>query len=156
MRKLRRLNGVANLEYLRKGFVTAILYCCSICLGQTGSTTGQPEQSQQPPAQSSTPPWQYGGFVDFGYSLDFNHPANRVFRSRGTVWHVDEVDWNMAGAYVQKNASQPSRLGAVLTIQAGGGFVDFWFFSTTPHPPPAKRRRALRHTKLSYFLPPRH
>ena len=36
--------------------------------------------------------WQYGGFVDVGYLRDFNHPSNRLFRSRGTAFHVDEWD----------------------------------------------------------------
>src|SRR5215467_43293 len=32
---------------------------------------------QVPATQPSTPKWQYGGFVDFGYSFDFNPPANQ-------------------------------------------------------------------------------
>jgi hypothetical protein len=66
------------------------------------------------PTQPVTPEWQYGGFIDLGYSLDFNHPENGVFRSRGATWHVDEVDFNMAGAYVKKKASDMSRWGAEL------------------------------------------
>src|SRR5262245_8136719 len=89
--------------------------------------------SQAPATQPSTPQWQYGGFVDFGYSYDFNHPENRIFRSRGTVWHVNELDWNMAGAYVKKNASEQSRLGAVFTIQAGKDSEIFGFSATAPN-----------------------
>jgi hypothetical protein len=29
--------------------------------------------------------WHYGGFVDLGYSLDFNFPANHLFRNRSTT-----------------------------------------------------------------------
>jgi hypothetical protein len=108
---------------------------------------------QAPATQPSTPKWQYGGFVDFGYSYDLNHPANHVFRSRGTVWHVDEVDWNMAGAYVQKNASDQSRLGAVLTIQAGKDSEVFGFSATAPDLAGSKWLRHLGQTNLSYLAP---
>src|SRR5262245_33995221 len=52
--------------------------------------------SQEPQKQQSKPMWNYGAFVDAGYLLDFNHPANQIFRSRGTAWHVDDVYLNMA------------------------------------------------------------
>jgi len=56
--------------------------------------------SARPPAQpSKNPPesfeWQYGGFLDVGYLFDFNHPTNKLFRSRGTAWHVDDLHLNM-------------------------------------------------------------
>jgi len=108
---------------------------------------------QAPTTPPATPQWQYGGFVDFGYSFDFNHPANHVFRSRGTVWHVDEVDWNMAGAYVQKNASDQSRFGAVLTIQAGKDSEIFGFSATAPNLVGSKWLRHLGQTNLSYLVP---
>jgi hypothetical protein len=153
MRELWRLNAVANLEYFKRGLVAAFLYCSSTLLGQTGSPTGQAAQSQQPSAPSSTPTWQYGGFVDFGYSLDFNHPANHLFRSRGTVWHVDELDWNMAGAYVKKDASEQSRLGGVFTIQAGRDSEIFGFSATAPNLAGSKWLRHLGQTNLSYLAP---
>src|SRR5438552_9589483 len=49
------------------------------------------EANEQPQTHQKKPEWNYGGFVDVGYLLDFNHPANDVFRSRGTTWHVDNV-----------------------------------------------------------------
>ncbi len=53
---------------------------------------------QEPQKEQAKTEWLYGGFVDVGYLLDFNHPSNHVSRSRGTAWHVDELDLNMAGA----------------------------------------------------------
>src|SRR5881296_3477554 len=73
-----------------------------------------PQQPQQP-----KPGWQYGGFVDAAYLLDFNHPSNGLFRSRGTAWHVDEPDLNMAAATLKKPVSALSRWGVELTAQAG-------------------------------------
>ncbi len=43
---------------------------------------------QEPKPDAASPPaaakWQYNGFVDASYLLDFNHPANHLFRSRST------------------------------------------------------------------------
>jgi len=143
---------MANLVYFKRGFA-AILYCSSALFGQAGSPTAQAAPPQQTPAPAPAPPWQYGGFVDFGYSFDFNHPANNLFRSRGTVWHVDEVDWNMAGAYIQKNASDQSRLGGVLTIQAGRDSEVFGYSATAPNLAGSKWLRHLGQTNLSYLAP---
>ncbi len=35
----------------------------------------------------------------------------RPFRSRGTAWHLNELDLNMIGAYVRRKPSNSSRLG---------------------------------------------
>jgi len=128
---------------------------CSVELGEylpddpAGQDVASPKQATQP----STPQWQYGGFVDFGYSYDFNHPENHLFRSRGTVWHVDELDWNMAGAYVKKDVSDKSRLGGVLTIQAGRDSEIFGFSATAPNLAGSKWLRHLGQTNLSYLAP---
>jgi hypothetical protein len=71
--------------------------------------------------------------VDLGYSLDLNHPANGIFRSRGTVWHVDEVDLNMAAAYLKKKPSEVSRWGTELVVQAGKDSEVFGFSATAPN-----------------------
>ncbi len=67
----------------------------------------EPQQtpSPEPQKQSSTPEWHYGGFVDVGFLLDFNHPSNRVFRSRGTTWHVDRPQINMAAFYLSQTSA---------------------------------------------------
>lgn len=82
--------------------------------------------------EPTKPPAQYGGFSDVGYLHDFNHPANRLFRSRGTAWHVDELDLNMAGAYVKQKASEASPWGAELLLHAGKDDEVFGFSATAP------------------------
>jgi hypothetical protein len=113
--------------------------------------------AQEPPAAAPNPipasPWQYGGFFDLGYSLDFNHPANDVFRSRGTVWHVDEVDLNMAGAYVKKAASEQSPWGLEFLLQAGQDSQVFGFSATAPNLPGSKCLRHLGLADVSYRIP---
>src|SRR5258708_3128791 len=52
-------------------------------IGAAPQATPSPSPTTKP-AESK---WHYGGFIDAAYILDFNHPENRVFRSRGTTWH---------------------------------------------------------------------
>ena len=147
----------------KAGYLAAILCCTSTLMSQDWSsaeqtplrepTTTQDVPPQAPPVQPSAPLWQYGGFIDLGYLLDFNHPANNVFRSRGTAWHVDELDLNMAVAYLKKKTSDQSRWGAELTVQAGKDSQVFGFSATAPN---LAGYRGLRHLGLadvSYVAP---
>ena len=108
---------------------------------------------EESPAQPSKSEWQYGGFVDIGYLLDFNHPANRVFRSRGTTWHTDRVHLNMAGVYLRKKASEKSRWGVELTGQMGKDVEVFGFSATAPNIAGFKFLRHLGPTNVSYLAP---
>lgn len=114
---------------------------------------GQEPSSQPSPPQPSTPVWQYGGFADIGYLHDFNNPSNHSFRSRGTTFHVNEVDLNMAAFYLKKPASERSRWGTELTLQAGKDSAVFGFSSTAPNLDGAKWLRHLGPTNLSYLSP---
>src|SRR5262249_4880978 len=107
--------------------------------------------SQEPQKQQSKPMWNYGAFVDAGYLLDFNHPANQIFRSRGTAWHVDDVYLNMAEAYLKKAASEESRWGVELTAQAGKDTEVFGFSATAPNIGGYKFLRHLGPTNVSYL-----
>jgi putative OmpL-like beta-barrel porin-2 len=107
-----------------------------------------PKESQPVP---SKPQWHYGGFFDLGYLLDFNHPANEVFRSRGTTWHVDDAHFNMAAAYVKKDVNEQSRWGAQLTVQAGKDSQEFGFSATAPKLPGYRGLRHLGPANVSYL-----
>jgi hypothetical protein len=113
--------------------------------------------AQNPSAPQTTAPaastWQYGAFVDAAYLFDFNHPANDLFRSRGTAYKVDEPLVNMAAAYVQKNASESSRLGLQFTVQAGQDTRVFGFSATAPNLPGSSGLRHLGPTTISYLVP---
>ena len=117
------------------------------------SVIGRKAMLEEPQAQPSKSEWQYGGFFDIGYLLDFNHPANRVFRSRGTTWHTDRVHLNMAGVYLRKKASQKSRWGVELTAQAGKDAEVFGFSATAPNIGGYKFLRHLGPTNVSYLAP---
>ena len=115
--------------------------------------TAQDVPSEKPPTAPSDPQWQYGGFIDLGYLLDFNHPANDLFRSRGTTWHVDDLHLNMAVAYLKKKASEESRWGVELTAQAGKDTEVFGFSATAPNISGHKFLRHLGPTNVSYLAP---
>src|SRR5258708_38253319 len=78
-----------------------------------------PQASPHQPPQPEKRAWQYGGFADIGYLRDFNDPTNDLFRSRGTTFHVNEWDVNMAGAYLPKQATQPSDFGFLFSLHPG-------------------------------------
>src|SRR5262249_28912323 len=121
---------------------------------QTNQTSvAQGTASQEPQKQSPDPKWHYGGFVDVAYLLDFNHPANNIFRSRGTAWHVDNLYVNMAAAYLKKPASEESRWGVELTAQGGKDTEVFGFSATAPNIGGFKFFRHLGPTKVSYLSP---
>jgi hypothetical protein len=105
---------------------------------------------------SSGPPdpgWQYGGFADLGYLHDFNDPSNHLFRSRGTTFHVDEVDLNMATLYLKKPASEGSRWGMELTLQAGKDSEVFGFSATAPNLAGSDWLKHLGPANVSYLIP---
>jgi Putative beta-barrel porin-2, OmpL-like. bbp2 len=112
-----------------------------------------PQETPSPTPTGSEPRWHYGGFIDVGYLLDFNHPANRVFRSRGTTWHVDRPQINMAAFYVRKKPTEDSRWGVELTAQGGKDAELFGFSATAPNIGGYKFLRQLGPTNVSYLAP---
>ena len=111
------------------------------------------DSPQQGSDAKTRQPWQYGAFIDTAYLLDFNHPANDLFRSRGTAYKLDEPIVNMAAAYLRKSVSESSRWGMELTAQAGQDTRVFGFSATAPNLPGAKGLRHLGPTSVSYLAP---
>jgi len=109
--------------------------------------------SEDPSTQPTKPQWHYGGFVDLGTLLDFNHPSNHLFRNRGTTPRVDELDLNMAAVYVNKDASKVSRWGMELMAQAGEDSKIFGFSATAPNVAGANWLRHLGRANVSYLAP---
>jgi hypothetical protein len=157
------------------GLLTAIIVFSGFAYGQTQTAPGgsamnrevlpaegrplqdgalaQDAPSDEPPVDPPKPHWHYGGFLDLGYLLAFNHPSNHLFRSRGTTFHVDELDLNMAAAYLKKQTSEDSRWGAELTVQAGKDSEVFGFSPTAPYLPGSEGLRRLGPTNVSYLAP---
>ena len=136
-----------------------LLFVLSVSLAVTcpGLRAQTDDQSQPPPARSPAqlpdPTWQYGGFADIGYLHDFNDPSNHLFRSRGTTFHVNEVDLNMAALYLKKATSESSRWGMELTLQAGKDSEVFGFSATATNLEGSKWLQHLGPTDVSYLAP---
>ncbi len=111
------------------------------------------EQEQDDDAQNAPTGWQYGAFLDAAYLWDNNHPANELFRSRGTTYKLDQPIVNMAGAYIRKSASESSRWGLEFIAQAGQDTRIFGFSATAPNLPGSKGLRHLGPTNVSYLAP---
>ena len=97
--------------------------------------------------------WHYGGFVDLGYSLDFNFPENHLFRNRGTTPRVNELDLNMAGAYIRKDATAQSRWGTELLVHGGQDAKEFAFHSNQPKVGSSDQLRHFGRANASYLAP---
>jgi hypothetical protein len=104
----------------------------------------------------STPPpsrWHFLSFADGAYIVDFNYPANHLFRNRSTTAYVNEPVLNMAAAYLHKDASEQSRWGMDLTLQAGKDSEAFGFSPVAPNLAGSRWLRHLGPTNLSYLMP---
>jgi len=121
--------------------------------GQTQTLPAESGASDDATVQAHDPQWFYGGFLDAAYLLDFNHPANHLFRSRGTTYKVDEPILNMAAAYLRKIGSQSSRWGFEVTTQGGQDSRIFGFSATAPNLPGFEGLRHLGPTDVSYLAP---
>jgi len=107
-----------------------------------------------PQSQSSQSiEWQYGAFLDVANLQAFNDPLNKIFRSRGTAWHVDDWYVNMSGAYAKKKASDDSRWGAELLVQTGKDDEIFGFSATAPNLEGSGFLRHLGLANVSYIAP---
>ena len=117
------------------------------------------EMQSQAAAQSSAPEqapkslWKYSGFLDAGYLLDFNHPANHLFRDRGTTFRVDELDLNMAASGIKKDASHDSRWGMEFSVQGGKDSANFGFSATAPNVDGSDALRHFGAANVSYLAP---
>ena len=135
--------------------------CALLAVSFPGIAAGQETPPQQPQAQAeaqtqaspAAPVWQYGGFADLGYLLDFDYPSNHLFRFRSTTFKVNELDLNMAAVYVKKAASEHSRWGTELTLQAGKDSEDFGFSATAPNLGGAQWLRHIGLADVSYLAP---
>ena len=110
-------------------------------------------QDQQSTATTNVPAWTYGGFADLGYLRDFNDPANHLFRSRGTTFHVNEFDLNMTAVYLKKVSAESSPWGTELTFQTGKDSEAFGYSATAPNLGGSKWLRHLGPTNVSYLMP---
>jgi Putative beta-barrel porin-2, OmpL-like. bbp2 len=124
------------------------------------TTAGAQTNPNDRRAQVSTPAapvqaldWTYGGFLDVAYPNALNDPFNKLFRSRGTAWHVDDLYLNMSGVYAKKKAMERSRWGTELLVQSGKDDEIFGFSATAPNIGGSAFLRHLGLANVSYLAP---
>jgi len=160
------MTGGCGLHFVRLVFVGAlgIAQLCGVMafaqeLGEAADSRDSSVTQIDTAAQAATEPppaapvWSFGGFLDSAYLLDFNHPSNDLFRSRGTAYRVDEPLLNMAAAYVHKTATETSRWGMEATLQGGQDSRVFGFSATAPNLAGSEWLRHLGPTDASYLMP---
>ncbi len=133
-------------------FVASLL-STSVLAQEPVRPTGQEQQPQDSSSEETKPAWHYGGFVDLGYSLDFNFPTNHLFLNRSTTPRVNELDLNMAGIYVRKDATEQSRWGMELMGQGGQDALNFGFGTNLPHVEGSDALRHFGRANVSYLAP---
>jgi len=114
---------------------------------------GNRSREEPPPKEERPTAWRYGGFVDLGYSLDFNFPQNHLFRNRSTTPRVNELDLNMGAVYVRRDASEQSRWGTELLVQGGQDSKAFAFDVAAPNLDGSSWLRQLGRANVSYLAP---
>jgi hypothetical protein len=112
-----------------------------------------PPKTEESSATGLPPDWHYGGFLDLGYSLDFNYPENHLFRNRSTTPRVNELDLNMGAVYVRKDATEQSRWGSELLVQGGQDAKDYGFGVNLPKVEGSDALRHFGRLNVSYLAP---
>ena len=101
-------------------------------------------------ARADDPTWLYGAFADTAYLRAPNEPSNHLFRSRGTTFHLNEWDLDMAALYAKKAPTEQSRWGTELTYQTGKDTEVFGFSASAPNMGESRRLKHLGPTNVSY------
>ncbi|MBM4124288.1 MAG: porin [Nitrospira sp.] len=115
--------------------------------------------SQPPSASSATEAttdsslWHYGAYLDLSYDLNFNFPSNHLFRSRTTAVRTNELDPNMALAYLRKDATSDSRWGMEFGVQGGYDSTEFAFLQGEPRVNGYDTLRHFSRANVSYLAP---
>jgi len=111
-------------------------------------TSANPNQSNSP-----LPDWHYGAYLDLSYIVNFNFPENHRWRSRTTAQRHNELDPNMALAYVRKDATSESRWGMEFGVQGGYDSKAFAFLQGEPKVDGADTLRHFTRANVSYLAP---
>ena len=97
--------------------------------------------------------WEYGGFVDVSYILNFNFPENHQWRSRTTTPRSNELAPNMVLGYIRKRPRTEDRWGIEFGIQGGYDSKEFAFGNDRPLVAGADTLRHFAYANVSYLVP---
>lgn len=131
-----------------------LLTCLTPSAFAQDETSGSSSPAESAPFVGRLPSgWRYGAFVDLAYSLNFNFPANHLWRNRGTTARVNELDLNMAGAWVRKDVSESSRWGMEFLVHGGQDARGFGLHVNQPAVGSADQLRHFGRANASYLAP---
>jgi len=130
----------------RQALLTMIITLMNLYVQRVAASDDAPLPETRPAIT-----WQCGAFVDVASLHDFNDPANHLFRSRGTTFHVNDLNLNMTAVYIRKVATEGSRWGVEGTFQTGDDSLVFGFSATAPNLDGSWGLRHLGPTDISYL-----
>jgi hypothetical protein len=133
------------LPTLPASLTLAVVACALVC-ATPAVARGETEDER-------TTDWNYGGFVDLSYPVNFNFPENHQFRTRTTTPRTNELAPNMVLGYVRKDISTTSPWGMEFGIQGGYDSKDFAFGQDQPHVGGADTLRHFSRANVSYLAP---
>lgn len=153
---------VQDVAHLLVRAVATAMFAATLANAQSATQVTVPSPRQQisnePVSATTAQQWAdpnvtYGGFIDLGYLHAFNDPPNKLFRSRGTAWHLNDPHLNMTGVYVKKKTSDESRWGAELLVHTGKDDEIFGFSATASNIGGSQWLRRLGLANVSYLIP---
>ncbi|GKS60264.1 hypothetical protein YTPLAS18_37910 [Nitrospira sp.] len=162
--KLLQINDRWGIGFIQAGMVLPVV-CWFVFGGSVAAQDSHSERSFSSVPNEATVPdrWYYGAYFDLSYPLNLNFPENHLWRNRSTVPRTNELAPDMALAYVQKKITAPlnsttsatdrSRWGAELAVQAGYDTKDFAFLPGEPKISGADTLRHIGLANVSYLAP---
>jgi hypothetical protein len=146
----------------RASWVAGIIFSAGMMMpafALTGESANSPRMGEPPtnvPTQAENPQlsqWHFGGFVDLGYSLNFNFPENGRFRNRATTPRGNEFVLNMGGISMSKDATEQSPWGTELLVHGGEDATTFGFGTNLPRVSGSQAWRHFGRANVSYLAP---
>lgn len=145
---------VRTLRLVVPVLIAALLIAAPAVANEQSSVPQGDPRTASPLAQPpETREWTYGAFLDVADLNALNHPVNKLFRSRGTAWHLDDLHLNMMGAYVKKKPTEQSRWGTELLVHSGKDDEIFGFSATAPNIKGSDWLKHLGLANVSYVAP---
>ena len=92
------------------------ILCLNLVVSFLITNMGFAETGKEVPPESL---WEFGGYLDLGYTLDFNFPDNHQWRSKNTTSRVNELKLNVAFAYLRRPSIPTRRWGFEFGVQTG-------------------------------------
>lgn len=126
--------------------------CLVLLLGLSSVQAQEPSTKPQG-LSAEAPDWHYGAYADLSYPVDFDFPANHLFRDRTTTREENKLTPDMGMVYVRKDVTTRSPWGMEFGGQGGYDTQDFAFLNGEPRVGSADVLRHFSRANASYRAP---